>query len=344
VGDGGRGRLAVVLGLLLAVPLATWNGPGPLAGLPGVPEAATARGRLAGLRLTEPPADAGRPRVVLLVGSDRRARLPDRFGDLQGERADAVMLVGLHPARRRVQVLSLPRELQVEVAGLGPGRLASALTYGGAAGLVEAVRRLTGLPVHHYLQLDFEALAVAVDAVGGVTLRLPHPARDRVTGFRAGAGPRRLDGAMAVAYARSRRYEERRGGAWTPSDAGDVGRIRRQQRLLLALGRQRPGLSPSRLASGWFGLGGHLRADAGLTPLAGWRLLSALRSWPVAAGDLATLPTRPLVAPADAVSPFPPLHPGTVRALRPREPAASRLLAAFGRGDPLSPVPGLQGA
>jgi LCP family protein required for cell wall assembly len=308
-----------------------WTADGRPPGLAGVGGRPTARA------LSELPADDRRPRILLLVGSDRRDRPSARFGRLTGERADLVMLVGLTPALRRTQVLSLPRDLRVEVAGLGPGKLSSALTYGGPSAMVDAVRALTGLPVHHYLEVDFTAVAAAVDAVGGVTVDLPRPGRDLVTGFRAGPGARRLDGAQAVAYARSRRYQERGGGGWAAADTGDLGRIRRQQRLLLAVAPQLahpPGVAG--LLGAWFRMAGHTTVDASLSVGQAWWLLGALRSWPLDERGVRTLPTRPATAPAAAVSPFPPFHLGVVPSLRPREPAASAVLEAFGTGQLLS--------
>jgi LCP family protein required for cell wall assembly len=253
------------------------------------------------------------------------------------------MLVALVPARQRVQVLSLPRELQVEVDGHGLQKLNTALTYGGAPGMVDAVRRLTRLPIHHYVELDFEAVAAVVDALGGVTVDFARPARDLVTGFRARWGPQHLDGAMAVAYARSRQYEELRGGVWVRSDASDLGRIRRQQRLLLALRQHnRPGALG--LVQTWLRLRGHVRLDGRLSYREAWRLLGQVTSWPLDQRNLRTLPTRPAIAPVAAVSPFPPAHLGAVAVARPAEPAATAVLEAFGRGDLPSLPPDRQAA
>jgi LCP family protein required for cell wall assembly len=339
----GRRRPRVGYGLLVPllavlVPLELWTAPvQPLWDLDRpMPGLAAVGGRATAAALSPGPA-AGRPRVLLLVGSDRRSRPSSRLGHLTGERADVVMLVELIPDRRRVQVLSLPRDLLVEVPGLGPGKLGSVLTYGGPPAMVRAVRGLTGLPVHHYLELDLAAVATAVDAVGGVLIDLPHPARDRVTGFRARRGTRRLDGRLAVAYARSRQYEERRDGGWTRGDNGDLGRIRRQQRLVVALRRELarpPGVA--RLLGAWFGLAGHTCVDPGLSVGEAWGLARAVATWPLDDGGLRTLPTRPTLAPGATVSPFPPFHLGAVASLRPREPAASAVLEAFRAGQALS--------
>ena len=138
-----------------------------------------------------------------------------RYGDISGQRADLVMLVGIVPATGRVRLLSLPRDLRVEIDGHGRQRLGAAYEYGAPA-IIRSVRLLTGLPVHHFVGLDFYGLVLLVHRLGGVAVDLPHPARDRSTGFRAGRGRRLLSGEMALAYARSRSYEERRGARWSP--------------------------------------------------------------------------------------------------------------------------------
>jgi LCP family protein required for cell wall assembly len=338
-GSGPARWAALVALVLVCVPVGVWNTPvQPSWSLvTPVPDAVVAPERLVALGLSRPPVDARRPRILLLVGSDSRALVPERlrrrFGHLTGERADSVMLVALVPAFHRVQVLSLPRELQVEVEGHGLQKLNSALTYGGAPSMIDAVRRLTRLPIHHYVELDFSAVATVVDALGGVTVDFAHPARDLVTGFRARQGPQRLDGGMAVAYARSREYEELRGGVWVRSDASDLGRIRRQQRLLLALRQHHrpPGILG--LARTWLRLRGHARFDGRLSFGEAWRLLGDVTSWPVDERNIRTLPTRPAIAAASAVSPFPPPHLGAVAVAHPAEPAGTAVLEAFGRGD-----------
>ncbi len=105
----------------------------------------------------------------------------------------------------------------------------------GAAGILETAQRETGIPVHHYLQIDFVGFAGIVDAVGGIQMTFPFPARDLKSGFDTPAGIQVLDGATALVLARSRGYQELRNSEWVSIDANDIGRIARQQDLLFAM-------------------------------------------------------------------------------------------------------------
>lgn len=280
--------------------------------------------------LDRPPASNGNLSVVLVVGSDSREAFPagfgTRYGDITGQRADLVMLVGIVPATGRVWLLSLPRDLKVEIAGHGRQKLGAAYEYGAPA-IIRSVRLLTGLPIHHFVGLDFYGLVLLVDRLGGIVVDLPHPARDRSTGFRAGSGRQLLGGEMALAYARSRSYEERRGNRWVPERGGDLRRIGRQQRLVAAIAARAGRAGRVALLQLLGDLRGHVTVDRGLVP----GRLDLLRR--LAAGgpriEARTLPVEAVLAQAARTSPFPPFHLGGVDYLRPREPEATALLEAL---------------
>lgn len=274
---------------------------------------------LAGL---DPPG-AG-PVNYLLVGTDSReglsAELGDFFGDFGGERADVIML--LHVDEGRLQMVSLPRDLRVSIPGQGTDRVNAAYAYGGPDLLVRTVKELTGLPVHHYLEVRFTEFAAVVDALGGVTIDFPYPARDQKSGLSVEAGTRRLDGAQAVAYVRSRSLEELRNGAWVMNEPGDIARTGRQQAVVdQLLGSAAQLARFPTLPFTARSLGASLRADEGLSVGTLARFV-----WAVATADVtetATLPTR------DGRS-------GGVAYLDAVQPAAGDLLARFGSGAPLA--------
>jgi len=188
------------------------------------------------LDLAEEPS-LSEPRTFLLIGSDSRANiegLSGDFGDFEGERADVAILLQIHPGEGRLQMLSLPRDLKVEWEG-SVQKLNATFALGGAPGIIETVQRATGIPVHHYLQVDFAGFAGIVDAIGGIRMTFPFPARDAKSGLEVSAGDRLLDGETALALARSRSYQELRNGTWVSVAADDIGRTGRQQDLLLAM-------------------------------------------------------------------------------------------------------------
>jgi LCP family protein required for cell wall assembly len=179
------------------------------------------------------------PRTILVVGSDSRENLPDdlegSFGDFSGQRTDVIMLVHFTPGDG-AQLLSIPRDLKVTLPHNGAtNRVNAAFAFGGADLLVQTLQAEMAIEINNYIEIDFGGFARVVDALGGVTLDFPYAARDRKSGFQVEAGTQTLDGAMALAYARSRSYQELRDGSWTSVAANDIGRTQRQQRILLGL-------------------------------------------------------------------------------------------------------------
>lgn len=187
--------------------------------------------------LTERSEDSMEPIVFLVIGSDSREGLESlqNFGESDGARGDVIMLVKLYPGLGSAQILSIPRDLLVDIPGKGTNRINAAYSFGGAPLMVRTVKQVTGLPIHHYVEIDFVGFRSLVDEIGGVHIDFPFPARDANSALSVEAGRQRLDGSQALAYARSRHYEELHDGDWIPVDATDIGRTARQQRLVLAI-------------------------------------------------------------------------------------------------------------
>ncbi len=263
------------------------------------------------------------PTNYLLVGTDSREDLPAElgnfFGDFGGERADVIMLFHVHDGR--LQMVSLPRDLRVDIPGRGADRINAAYAYGGPDLLVATVKDATGLPIHHYLEVRFGDFAGVVDALGGVPIEFAHDARDAKSGLAVTAGTKKLDGAQAVSYVRSREYQELIDGTWVALDQGDIARTARQQQVVdeLMASLTRPTRFPS-LPFVAGSLGNSLRSDEGLSTGAllrlGWSVVRAGET------ETGTLPSRN--APSNGVA-----------YLAAVEPDASNLLAAFATGSSL---------
>ncbi|HEX2273131.1 MAG TPA: LCP family protein, partial [Acidimicrobiales bacterium] len=173
---------------------------------------------------------------VLLVGSDSRERLTGPAAaqagkeEVGGERSDTIMVLHVDPAQRKAAILSIPRDLYVPIAGTDRSdRVNTAFAVGGPEGLISTLVAL-GIQVNHYAEVDFVGFREIVDAVGGVTVFSPAPARDARSGLEIPrAGCVELDGTQALAYVRSREYETLVDGRWIADPRGDLGRIERQQ-------------------------------------------------------------------------------------------------------------------
>ncbi len=184
--------------------------------------------------LTAPSGDA---LYFLVVGSDSRAGLADltNFGPAGGERGDVIMLVRLDSSTGTARILSIPRDLWVDIPGHAKGKINAAYAYGGPALMVETIRQNLGIPVNHYVEVGFTGFIAMVDQIGGIELDFPYPARDASSGLNVAAGNQVLDGKTALAYARSRKYQELQNGSWVSVEANDIGRTKRQQEVVGAI-------------------------------------------------------------------------------------------------------------
>ncbi len=175
----------------------------------------------------------------LLLGSDSRqglsAQEQEHFGtnaDIGGEnRSDTIILVHTRPGQKEATFLSFPRDLWVDIPGMGQGKINSAFSGGikgaGAARVARTVTQITGMQVHHVMYVSLAGFEGLVDALGGVRMCVPYPMQDELTGLDIGAGCQDFDGATALAYVRTRHQ---------PCDrVPDFARIGRQQQFLRAV-------------------------------------------------------------------------------------------------------------
>ncbi len=184
--------------------------------------------------LTKPTGDA---LTFLVVGSDSREGLDDldNFGDFAGARGDVIMLIRVDPSSGKTRMLSIPRDLWVDIPGHGMGKINAAYSYGGPSLMVTTIQENLGIEVNHYVEVGFVGFQEIVDGVGGIHIDFPYAARDLSSGLDVEAGTDVLDGKMALAYARSRKYQEYQNGSWVSVDANDIGRTQRQQQVVRAV-------------------------------------------------------------------------------------------------------------
>lgn len=161
---------------------------------------------------------AGEPLNVLVLGVDER---PD--GEEQdGVRSDTIMLVRLDPDTGRIKLLSVPRDLVVEVVPGEENRANAAYAFGGVSQAVSALENHTDLRIDRHAVVDFDGFEDVVNAMGGV--RIDVEAGDMPPNARTKEGLQRLNGRHALLYARYR-----------GSEGGDLARIERQQKMVAAL-------------------------------------------------------------------------------------------------------------
>ncbi len=192
-------------------------------------------------------APAGQPFNVLLIGSDSRASVSaadqahlGSTANAGGQRSDVVKIVHIIPATGQVSVLSIPRDTVVSVAGdtsqIGKYNRINATYNIGPDQLVQTLEANFGIPIEHVVQINFEGFRGAVDAIGGINLNFPYPAKDTYTGLDIQqTGCQHVNGGYSLAVARSRHYEYKKNGYWQYDGTSDFGRIQRQNAFLRAI-------------------------------------------------------------------------------------------------------------
>lgn len=180
---------------------------------------------------TDKPEDPEDPDVmnILMLGSDHRvADEGEKYG-----RSDTIILVHVDPDQDYLSILSLPRDLRVEVPGYGREKINAAFALGGPVLTIQTVEALTGVDINHYMEVDFEAFKDITDALGGVYVdvdRRYYNDDPQWELIKLAPGYQLLHGADALDYVRFRHDLN-----------ADFGRMLRQQRFLAAMREQAMG-------------------------------------------------------------------------------------------------------
>ncbi len=188
-----------------------------------------------------PPPPPGDPQNILLVGIDDGMTLGADDPVLRGRSAtlntDTIMILRVDPKTQQAALLSLPRDLYVDLAGGGKGRINTALAIGGPERLIETIKQDFDIPINHYAMVNFQGFESLVAAIDGVPVYFPFGSRDQATGlFQYDPGCVTLSGDQALAYTRSRHFEIYRPElkSWQQDPTSDFGRITRQQEFIKA--------------------------------------------------------------------------------------------------------------
>ncbi|UKD52904.1 LCP family protein [Amycolatopsis sp. FU40] len=187
----------------------------------------------------------------LMVGSDSRdgASAEENVGDasnIPGARSDTVMVAHVPADRKRVVVVSFPRDLEIDrpdcnrwdpaksqttdevVREQKIAKLNTAYAVGGPQCMTKVIQKITGLRINHFVGIDFNGFKEMVDAVHGVTVHNEKPIIDTTLGkVLTETGDVTISGDQALSYVRARHV--------IGDKTSDYGRIKRQQGFIGAL-------------------------------------------------------------------------------------------------------------
>ncbi|HVX33572.1 MAG TPA: LCP family protein, partial [Solirubrobacterales bacterium] len=155
-----------------------------------------------------PEVHGGEPETILIMGSDIRPEYGEKYG-----RSDTTILLRLDNEKNLISVMSIPRDLQTEIPGVGVAKFNAAYEQGGPKLTLKVVKELTGLKVNHVVNIDFLGFVRAVDAIGcvytDVDRRYFHsnvgvPPEEQYAEINIQPGYQKLCGKKALQYVRYR--------------------------------------------------------------------------------------------------------------------------------------------
>lgn len=187
---------------------------------------------------------------ILMVGSTDRCALKHQnaiYGlcsqGVTGVNSDVVMVLHLDPVNKRVSILSIPRDTFIPNARKDGANKIDAALAEGPGQLVNAVQENFGIPIQHFVELNFETFAGVVDALGGVDMYFPkrvHDAYSQLKQYHIGCN--HLDGMAALTVVRARHLQYQPNDSYGPNVANwpqepqsDLARIRRNHEFLRVL-------------------------------------------------------------------------------------------------------------
>jgi LCP family protein required for cell wall assembly len=176
--------------------------------------------------------------TVLLLGTDN-SPVGNRGGD---RHSDSIMLLRTDPAHHRLYYLSIPRDLQATIPGIGTAKINAAYQNGGAALAIRTVRQFAGVDINHIVVVNFAAFKDLINALGGIDVNVPKPIRSnrfdcpyataaqcsKWQGWRFPKGVQHMSGERALIYSRIRE------NLLDPAET-DVTRGARQQQVMDAV-------------------------------------------------------------------------------------------------------------
>jgi LCP family protein required for cell wall assembly len=187
---------------------------------------------------------------ILMVGSTSRCDLKVQnpaYGlcseGVTGVNSDVVMILHLNFATRAVSVLSIPRDLFVPNARREGANKIDAALFEGPSQLVDAIQEDFGIPIQHYVELNFDTFAGVVNALGGIKMYFPEPVYDSYSGLNVTTpGCASLNGTQALQVVRARHLQYKPAdvttsdvAAWPYDPQSDLSRIRRDHEFLRVL-------------------------------------------------------------------------------------------------------------
>lgn len=169
------------------------------------------------------------PFYMVLLGTDESIAR-DQNGDTDGVyRTDTIILMRVDPVNKKVTLVSMPRDTQVNLGSqYGLQKLNAAYAFGGSSLAVSTISSVAGVNISHFCLIDFDGFKEVVDSLGGIEVDVPMTIDDEDAGGHLDAGLQTLNGDQALILCRARHAYDNYG-------AGDDYRAANQRLVLQAI-------------------------------------------------------------------------------------------------------------
>ncbi|OGC06527.1 hypothetical protein A2230_04395 [candidate division WOR-1 bacterium RIFOXYA2_FULL_36_21] len=158
---------------------------------------------------------------ILILGIDQEG---------YAKRSDTMMVVNIDPSKNKIGIISIPRDLRVNIPARGNDKINHAFAYGGVSLAKSTVEQFLNVKIPFYIAINFPGLKTIIDEIGGVEInvekRMYYVDHSQNLFVDLKPGLQKLSGKDAVLYLRYR------------SDGGDLQRIKRQQEFVRSFAKQ----------------------------------------------------------------------------------------------------------
>lgn len=180
---------------------------------------------------------------ILLIGENCRSCLnglqSNAFGtpsQVAGNRSDVTMILHLDTNNHTASVVSIPRDTFSPIPGTTQANRVDDALNSGPSQLVKTIEDDYGIPINHFVALNFDTFQGVVNALGGINMYFPDPVKDAYSGLNVpNPGCHHLNGTQALAVVRARHMYYKQNGQWLYDGLGDISRIKRDHEFLKVL-------------------------------------------------------------------------------------------------------------
>ena len=192
---------------------------------------------------------------MLLMGTDKSAAR-EQSTQYAGDtfRSDSMILTRVDPQNKKVTMVSMHRDTEIEIEGYGLQKLNASYAIGGPALAIKTVSQMAGVPISHYAEINFDGFEEVVDALGGVEVDVPMEINDDEAGGHVDAGVQTLSGEEALILCRSRHSYDEYGD-------GDRYRAANQRLVLGAIAKKILSADPATMANTISALSQYITTD-----------------------------------------------------------------------------------